>query len=113
MINELNFTNNPKNLFDQANDDIAAQNGIMQRVDAYCLNDTTCPFYSQGEGSVIKVCPIFPSKTAPQLTGFIRAFGELVAAVDSTTASASGSQCQVSSLDHPASLTYSEQFTAR
>ena len=85
MINELNITNNPKSLFDQANDDIAAQNRIMQRADAYCLNDTTCPFYSQGKGSVIKVCRIFLSKTTPQLTGFTQAFKELVAAVDPVT----------------------------
>ena len=54
-VKELNGIDDLQSLFDQANDDIAAQNRIMQRADAYCLNDPTCPFHDQGKGSVIKV----------------------------------------------------------
>lgn len=28
---------------------------LLLRADAYCLNDTTCPFHSQGKGAVIQV----------------------------------------------------------
>ncbi|KAK7043406.1 Alpha/Beta hydrolase protein [Favolaschia claudopus] len=33
---------------------VAAANRVLQRADAFCLNDTSCPFYGQGNGSVIK-----------------------------------------------------------
>ncbi|KAE8449055.1 hypothetical protein EG329_008643 [Mollisiaceae sp. DMI_Dod_QoI] len=40
--------------FQQAQDNIAATNRIMQRVDAYCLNNSSCPFYGKGKGSVLE-----------------------------------------------------------
>ncbi|KAJ7908981.1 hypothetical protein B0H13DRAFT_2494561 [Mycena leptocephala] len=33
---------------------IAAANRLVQRADAFCLTDPTCPFYGQGNGSVVK-----------------------------------------------------------
>ncbi|KAF4637604.1 hypothetical protein G7Y89_g477 [Cudoniella acicularis] len=38
----------------QALDDIEATNRLMQRADAYCLNNASCPFYGKGKGSVLK-----------------------------------------------------------
>ncbi|KAF8198739.1 hypothetical protein K438DRAFT_1583844, partial [Mycena galopus ATCC 62051] len=33
---------------------VAAANRLVQRSDAFCLTDPTCPFYGQGNGSVVK-----------------------------------------------------------
>lgn len=33
---------------------VAAANRLVQRADAFCLNDPTCPFHGQGNGSVVK-----------------------------------------------------------
>ncbi|KAJ6594910.1 hypothetical protein B0H19DRAFT_1009913 [Mycena capillaripes] len=33
---------------------VAAANRLVQRADAFCLNDPTCPFRGQGNGSVVK-----------------------------------------------------------
>ncbi|RFU28898.1 hypothetical protein B7463_g7452, partial [Scytalidium lignicola] len=43
-----------RSFFQQAQDDIAATNRLMQRADAYCLNDASCPFHGKGKGSVLK-----------------------------------------------------------
>ncbi|RDL37041.1 Uncharacterized protein BP5553_04474 [Venustampulla echinocandica] len=43
-----------RSLLAQAQDDIAASNRLMLRADAYCQNDPTCPFHTQGQGSVLK-----------------------------------------------------------
>jgi hypothetical protein len=34
---------------------IEALNRLMYRADAYCLQNSSCPFYGQGKGSVIAV----------------------------------------------------------
>ncbi|KAJ7721431.1 hypothetical protein DFH07DRAFT_907013 [Mycena maculata] len=35
-------------------DQVAAINRLLLRADAFCLTDPTCPFYGQGNGSVVK-----------------------------------------------------------
>ncbi|KUJ13789.1 uncharacterized protein LY89DRAFT_590287 [Mollisia scopiformis] len=35
-------------------DSVAATNRAMQRADAYCLNNSSCPFYGKGKGSVLE-----------------------------------------------------------
>ncbi|RDW61639.1 hypothetical protein BP5796_11531 [Coleophoma crateriformis] len=53
--------------FDKAQDAVAAINRGMLRVDAYCQQTVTCPFHSQGNGSVIKVFQqiVEAAKTTP------------------------------------------------
>lgn len=34
---------------------VAAANRLLLRSDAWCQNDTTCPFHAQGKGSIPKV----------------------------------------------------------
>ncbi|KAE9398532.1 alpha/beta-hydrolase [Gymnopus androsaceus JB14] len=41
-----------RNLSDQAKDNIAALNRGILRADAYCQNNASCPFHSEGQGSV-------------------------------------------------------------
>ncbi|KAH8811132.1 Alpha/Beta hydrolase protein [Xylogone sp. PMI_703] len=43
-----------RSFFQQAQDDVAATNRLMQRVDAYCLNNASCPFHGKGKGSVLE-----------------------------------------------------------
>jgi hypothetical protein len=47
-------------MFDQVQDTMAATNRLMLRADAYCQNNSSCPFYNQGKDSVPKVCVFFP-----------------------------------------------------
>jgi pimeloyl-ACP methyl ester carboxylesterase len=48
---------------DMVTSQVAAANRLVQRSDAFCLTDPTCPFYGQGNGSVVKVCTyIFPEE---------------------------------------------------
>ncbi|KAF4628966.1 hypothetical protein G7Y89_g9180 [Cudoniella acicularis] len=35
-------------------DQIAGTNRLMQRADAYCLNNASCPFYGKGKGTVLE-----------------------------------------------------------
>lgn len=42
---------------------VGAANRLVQRSDAFCLTDPSCPFHGQGNGTVIKV-----SLYAPPLT---------------------------------------------
>ncbi|MCJ1379735.1 hypothetical protein MMC17_002838 [Xylographa soralifera] len=37
----------------EAHTQIAALNRVLYRADAFCLNDSSCPFFGQGKGSVI------------------------------------------------------------
>ncbi|KAJ7463965.1 Alpha/Beta hydrolase protein [Mycena latifolia] len=39
---------------DMVTDQVAAANRLLQRADAFCLTDPTCPFHGQGNGSVVK-----------------------------------------------------------
>ncbi|KAJ7142072.1 Alpha/Beta hydrolase protein [Mycena crocata] len=39
---------------DMVTDQVAAINRLLLRADAFCLNDTSCPFHGQGKGSVVK-----------------------------------------------------------
>ncbi|KAJ7513112.1 Alpha/Beta hydrolase protein [Mycena galericulata] len=39
---------------DMVTDQVAAINRVLLRADAFCLTDPTCPFYGQGNGSVVK-----------------------------------------------------------
>ncbi|KAJ7924150.1 hypothetical protein B0H13DRAFT_1602008 [Mycena leptocephala] len=39
---------------DMVTSQVAAANRLVQRSDAFCLTDPTCPFYGQGNGSVVK-----------------------------------------------------------
>jgi hypothetical protein len=41
--------------FTAAQTQLAALNRVMYRADAYCLQNSSCPFYGQGKGSVIAV----------------------------------------------------------
>ncbi|TVY40872.1 putative hydrolase, partial [Lachnellula subtilissima] len=43
-----------RSMYDQTQDSIAGMNRVMLRADAYCQNNASCPFYSQGKGSVVK-----------------------------------------------------------
>lgn len=36
-----------------------AVNRLLLRADAFCIFDDTCPFHSQGKGSVVKVSSLF------------------------------------------------------
>ncbi|CZR58678.1 uncharacterized protein PAC_08570 [Phialocephala subalpina] len=40
--------------FQQAQDNIAATNRALQRADAYCMNNSSCPFYGKGKGYVLE-----------------------------------------------------------
>jgi hypothetical protein len=40
---------------DMVTDQAAAANRLLLRADAFCLTDPACPFYGQGNGSVVKV----------------------------------------------------------
>lgn len=40
---------------------VADANRLVQRADAFCLTDPTCPFHGQGNGSVVKVCTCISS----------------------------------------------------
>ncbi|KAJ7063524.1 hypothetical protein C8F01DRAFT_1133353 [Mycena amicta] len=42
------------NFQDMITHQMAAINRLLYRADAFCLNDTSCPFYGQGKGSVVK-----------------------------------------------------------
>ncbi|KAJ7686265.1 hypothetical protein B0H17DRAFT_1013620 [Mycena rosella] len=39
---------------DMVTDQVAAENRLLLRADAFCLTDPTCPFHGQGNGSVVK-----------------------------------------------------------
>ncbi|KAJ7334923.1 Alpha/Beta hydrolase protein [Mycena albidolilacea] len=39
---------------DMVTDQVAAINRLLLRADAFCLEDTACPFHGQGKGSVVK-----------------------------------------------------------
>ncbi|KAF8209590.1 Alpha/Beta hydrolase protein [Mycena galopus ATCC 62051] len=39
---------------DMVTDQVAAINRLLLRADAFCLEDTSCPFHGQGKGSVVK-----------------------------------------------------------
>ncbi|KAF2474348.1 alpha/beta-hydrolase, partial [Lindgomyces ingoldianus] len=41
-------------IYDQAQDQVLGMNRLMLRADAYCQNNASCPFHSQGKGSVPK-----------------------------------------------------------
>ncbi|KAE9363001.1 hypothetical protein N431DRAFT_550765 [Stipitochalara longipes BDJ] len=43
-----------RSIFDQTQDTMAATNRLMLRADAYCENNSSCPFHDQGNGSVPK-----------------------------------------------------------
>ncbi|PMD32000.1 hypothetical protein L207DRAFT_441349 [Hyaloscypha variabilis F] len=43
-----------RSMFDQVQDTMAATNRLMLRADAYCQNNSSCPFHNQGKGSVPK-----------------------------------------------------------
>ncbi|KAF7353939.1 hypothetical protein MVEN_01080200 [Mycena venus] len=61
---------------DMVTDQVAAINRLLLRADAFCLQDTSCPFHGQGKGSVVKAWetvlaraiqqPIPASKCGPQ-----------------------------------------------
>ena len=53
-------------LHDQANYEIAAANRALLRADAYCQNNASCPFHSDGRGSVPKV--ISPVLCEPRIS---------------------------------------------
>ncbi|KAI1617240.1 hypothetical protein EDD36DRAFT_484980 [Exophiala viscosa] len=42
-------------IFNQSQYDVAAVNRALLRADAYCQNNASCPFHSQGKGSVPKI----------------------------------------------------------
>ncbi|TVY92660.1 putative hydrolase [Lachnellula willkommii] len=41
-------------MYDQVQDSVAGMNRVMLRADAYCRNNASCPFHSEGKGSVVK-----------------------------------------------------------
>jgi len=69
-------------MFDQVQDTMAATNRLMLRADAYCQNNSSCPFHNQGKGSVPKVCIIF-SQLLASLNWF-QAFKQVVQIADAT-----------------------------
>lgn len=63
---------------------IQAANRILLRADAYCINDTTCPFHSQGKGSILEVSLIFNFYKITLLTIVsIQAFKSVINLADS------------------------------
>jgi hypothetical protein len=61
---------------DQVEDTIAATNRLMLRADAYCQNNSSCPFYGLGKGSVPKF-HVFTPETDILLT-MTQAFKQVV-----------------------------------
>ena len=51
-------------MFDQVQDTMAATNRLMLRANAYCQNNSSCPFHIQGKGSVPKVRVPSPRNSA-------------------------------------------------
>lgn len=41
-----------RGVYDEAADNIAGRTHLLERVDTFCLQNSTCPFYSQGKGGV-------------------------------------------------------------
>ena len=50
---------------------IKAANRLLLRADAFCLNDTSCPFHSQGKGSVVNVYLVLAFTPLSMLTSQI------------------------------------------
>ncbi|KAJ7932817.1 Alpha/Beta hydrolase protein [Mycena leptocephala] len=51
---------------DMVTDQVAAINRLLLRADAFCLEDSTCPFHGQGKGSVVKAWETVLARTMQQ-----------------------------------------------
>ena len=89
---------------DQVEDTIAATNRLMLRADAYCQNNSSCPFYGLGKGSVPKF-HVFTPETDILLT-MTQAFKQVVEIAKETPFF---SPCVNTTFCHP----YSTDFNVR
>lgn len=71
-----------KSLFEQAQHQIAAAHRGLLRADAYCQNNSTCPFKSSGKGAVIKVSSFAISTWYRKTPTIEQAFQKVLAAAE-------------------------------